>query len=48
MILCTLLNTIVYLTDKLLIDFEKAFDPIAWNFIYTALEFFNFGPSINR
>lgn len=32
----------------MLIDFEKAFDSISWNFIYKALEFFNFGPSINR
>lgn len=28
----------------MLIDFEKAFDSISWNFIYKALEFFNFGP----
>lgn len=32
----------------MLIDFEKAFDSISRNFIFTALEFFNFGPSINR
>lgn len=32
----------------MLIDFEKAFDSISWNFIYKALEFFNFGLSINR
>lgn len=32
----------------MLIDFEKAFDSISWNFIYKALEIFNFGLSINR
>ena len=28
----------------LTVDFEKAFDSINWNFIYKALELFNFGP----
>lgn len=27
----------------LLVDFEKAFDSISWNFMYKALNFFNFG-----
>ena len=27
----------------LLIDFEKAFDTISWNFLYKTLEFYNFG-----
>ena len=26
------------------IDFEKAFDSIEWNFVYSSLEAFNFGP----
>ena len=30
----------------LMIDFEKAFDSIAWSFLEKALSFFNFGPSI--
>ena len=30
----------------MLIDFEKAFDSIAWKFIYQTLDFFNFGPSL--
>ena len=30
----------------LLIDFEKAFDSVAWPFIYKVLDYFNFGPSI--
>ena len=32
----------------LLIDFEKAFDTIAWSFINKALDFFCFGPDIKR
>ena len=32
----------------LLIDFEKAFDPISWNFLNNILEFFNFGESIQK
>ena len=32
----------------LLIDFEKAFDSIAWSFIHKVLHFFNFGESIKR
>ena len=30
----------------LLIDFEKAFDSLAWDFIYKVLTFLNFGPSL--
>ena len=30
----------------MLIDFEKAFDSISWNFLYKALRFFNFGENI--
>ena len=32
----------------ILIDFEKAFDSIAWKFIYQTLDFFNFGPSLKK
>ena len=32
----------------LLIDFEKAFDSVAWTFISKTFDFFNFGPSIKR
>ena len=30
----------------LIIDFEKAFDSISWDFINKVLKFFNFGESI--
>ena len=30
----------------LLVDFEKAFDSVEWNFLRKALESFNFGPFI--
>lgn len=30
----------------MLIDFEKAFDSVSWNFIKESLIFFNFGPSL--
>ena len=30
----------------LIIDFEKAFDPISWDFISKVLKYFNFGESI--
>ena len=32
----------------LLIDFEKAFDSLSWQFIHKALKFLNFGPSLIR
>ena len=32
----------------LLIDFEKAFDSVAWPFIHKVLNFFNFGDSIKK
>ena len=32
----------------LMIDFEKAFDSIAWSFLEKTLIFFNFGPSIRK
>ena len=32
----------------LLIDFEKAFDSVAWSFIHKVLNFFNFGDSIKK
>ena len=32
----------------LLIDYEKAFDTIAWSFIKKAMDFFSFGPDIKR
>ena len=32
----------------MLIDFEKAFDSISWNFIRRTLDFFDFGPDIKR
>ena len=32
----------------LLIDFEKAFDSLSWQFIQKALKFLNFGPSLVR
>ena len=32
----------------MLIDFEKAFDSLAWSFIMKTLEFFKFGPELKR
>ena len=32
----------------LLIDFEKAFDSVAWSYIFKVLNFFNFGDSIKK
>jgi len=32
----------------LLIDFEKAFDSLEWDFIAKALNVFNFGPNVKR
>ena len=32
----------------LLIDFEKAFDSIAWSFLEKVVSFFNFGPMISK
>lgn len=47
-----LYDILKYTQDKkipgllLLIDFEKAFDSVAWVFVYKTLKFFNFGPNI--
>ena len=27
-----------------MIDFEKAFDTVSWQFVYKTLDYFNFGP----
>ena len=32
----------------LIVDFEKSFDSISWEFIPEVMDFFNFGPSINK
>ena len=32
----------------LLVDFEKAFDSVAWSFIDKCLDFFNFGPNLKH
>lgn len=32
----------------MLIDFEKAFDTVSWDFIFQTLTFFNFGVSIKN
>ena len=32
----------------MLIDFEKAFDSLSWNFIFECLNFFNFGKAIQQ
>ena len=32
----------------LMIDFEKAFDSVSWNFIQKSLQFYNFGPSFQK
>lgn len=32
----------------IMIDFEKAFDTISWEFLYQTLEYFNFGPNFTR
>lgn len=50
-----LMYDIIHLTDTLdipglllIVDFEKAFDSISWNFIMQVLNFFNFGQSIKK
>ena len=47
-----LLHDLMFYTDKqnlpgllLLIDFEKAFDSVAWSFIFKVLNLYNFGVS---
>jgi hypothetical protein len=32
----------------LLIDFEKAFDTVEWSFIEQTLQFYGFGPSLQK
>jgi hypothetical protein len=32
----------------LLIDFEKAFDTVEWSFIEKTLQFYGFGPSLQK
>ena len=32
----------------ILIDFKKAFDTVDWNFLFKALQTFNFGPCIQK
>ena len=34
--------------DILLIDFEKAFDTVEWSFIEKTLQFYGFGPSLQK
>lgn len=32
----------------LLIDFEKAFISVSWDFLFKVIDFFNFGPSFKK
>ena len=47
-------DTLQYTTTQnkpgmlLLVDFEKAFDTISWNFITKVISYFKFGPSIQK
>ena len=31
-----------------MVDFEKAFDTVSWDFLHKTLEFFNFGPTFKK
>ena len=31
-----------------MLDFQKAFDSLEWNFVFKTLDFFNFGPSFKK
>ena len=50
-----ILYDIIFYTDKqnipgmlLLIDFEKAFDSVSWDFLFKTLDFFNFGNDFKK
>ena len=50
-----LIQDVMFLTKNanvprivIFLDFRKAFDTIEWNYLLSALRFFNFGPDIQR